>query len=185
MIKKTDFIHDWLRSTDEQRTILARTFKTNKDWQFNPVDSGWKFFLGVLTELVVERYLTNRKSTFKLNDSGYIYQIGDTPVNMKNTCDINLWSLTQERFVNAEIKHTSKALYEFGTFEVPDYLVRTAEREGAEWLFLVDGLKYDSWEGCIDFSHAHLLFYNIRTGKEALLLETNELAKYIKEVLDI
>lgn len=184
MLDKKEFIHDWLRSTDEEREALACTFKVSKDWKVSPLTTGWTTFLSVVAELAVQRFLVKRGSAFEIVDSGYIYQTTDAPVKMRNTCDLRLWSLSRHRFMNTEIKHTGKNIVDtFGTLCMPEYLVDKAELEGAEWLFVVDGLKHDSWGDCIDFSQANLIFYDIYTGEKTTVLKTKELAKYIKEVL--
>lgn len=185
MLRKIDFIKSWTKMSKEEKANLVSTFKSQKDWDSTKSDLGWTTFLGSLAEYITMHWLINNESTIEVNDDGVIYQVGDESKNFKNTCDLKVWSLSQETFMPSEVKHTSKAIVDtFGTFVVPGWLTTKAKQEGAKWLFVIDNMKYDKENDTYDISKSHLLFKSIYSDKQkAILAGPEEIGKIVKNIL--
>lgn len=184
MLQKMDFIKNWTKMSKEEKAKLVSTFKCQKDWDSSVSDLGWTTFLGTLAEYITLNWLINNESSVELCDDGVIYQIGDESRKFKNTCDLKVWSISKETFMPSEIKHTSKAIVDtFGTFAVPGWLTSKAKVEGAQWLFVIDNMKYDKENDTFDISKSHLLFKSIYSDKQkAILAGPEEIEKIVKNL---
>lgn len=184
MISKLWLIKNWTKMSKDEKAKLVSTFKAQKDWDSSKSDLGWTTFLGTLSEYVVRDWLIGNESTFSMNQDGLIYQVGDNPVKFRDTCDLEVWSLTRETFMSSEIKHTSKSIVDtFGTFAVPSWLTTKAKQEKAQWLFVIDNMKYDLENDTYDISNSHLLFKSIYSDKQKAILAGPEEIKQIVENL--
>lgn len=192
MISKREFVKQWLRLDYKDRVKLSQTIKCPGGCTGRSTKIGWTFFLGTIAEMAVQHYLIDRKSTFELVDRGVIYQVGDRCPGLRGSCDINVWSKSRHGLVPTEIKRTSKILVDtFGQIKtIPSQLVSKAKQEGAQWLFVVDGLDYvESYsyvdEFDIDYSDCSLIFYDINTKEKVLVLDSEKFREHINKVLDI
>ena len=185
MINKLWLVKNWTGMSKEEKAKLVSTFKASKDWDSTKSDLGWTTFLGTLSELVVRNWLISNGSTFSMVQDGLIYQVGDTPVKFKDSCDLEVWSLSKEAFMPSEIKHTSKSIVDtFGTFAVPGWLTTKAKAEGAQWLFVIDNMKYDLENDTYDISNCHLIFKSIYSDKQkAILAEPEEIKRLVEDIL--
>ena len=182
MINKLWLVKNWTSMSKEEKAKLVNTFKAQKDWDSTKSDLGWTTFLGTLSEYVVRDWLTSNGSMFSMNEDGVIYQVGDTPVKFRNTCDLKVYSISKELFMSSEIKHTSKAIVDtFGTFAVPGWLTTKAKAEGAQWLFVIDNMKYDLENDTYDISNSHLIFKSIYSDKQKTILAGPEEIRQIVE----
>lgn len=185
MISKIDFIKNWTKMSKEEKATLVSTFKSQKDWDSTKSDLGWTTFLGTLAEYITLHWLIENESTIEINDDGVIYQVNDESRKFKNTCDLKVYSISKETFMPSEIKHTSKSIVDtFGTFAVPGWLTTKAKQEGAQWLFVIDNMKYDKENDTYDISNSHLLFKSIYSDKQkAILAEPEEIRKIVENLM--
>lgn len=184
MISKIWFIKNWTKMSKEEKANLVSTFKCQKDWDSNVSDLGWTTFLGTLAEYITLTWLVDNESSIEINDDGVIYQAGDESRKFKNTCDLKVYSISKEKFMPSEIKHTSKAIIDtFGTFAIPSWLTTKAKAEGAQWLFVIDNMKYDKENDTFDISNSHLLFKSIYSDKQKKILAgPKEIEEIVKRI---
>lgn len=186
MISKLHFIRIWTKMSKEEKATLVSTFKSQKDWDSTKSDLGWTTFLGTLAEYVVEHWLLENETTFGFYGDGFIYQVDDEPRKLKSTCDLEVYSLSKQTMMPSEIKHTSKSIVDtFGTFAVPGWLTTKAKTEGAQWLFVIDNMKYDKENNTYDISNSHLLFKSIYSDKQkAILAGPEEIKELVEKILN-
>lgn len=193
MINKLDYVKQWYHGTKDERLKLRDSLWVGRTWDYSTSDPGVETFLGSLAELIVLNYLNEYGFDYiTANYQDFLFQKNDMFSSFDNRCDLELYSTTCEDFVPTEIKKTSKCVVEkiSGTLTVPDRLITTAKREGAQFMLLVDGLRYASRDECnkdygkLVVFEPHIIFYNIQTGDKAIILEPHWTKLTIDKILE-